>query len=103
MLADAAEPHPVLIEGGIERRSGDYAPDRVLDRTNEPLPPAPVAPFPFNASRLSAARRFAAEVAKRAGLDGDRLDDFVLAIGELTANSVRHGGGRGVLRLAAAA
>jgi anti-sigma regulatory factor (Ser/Thr protein kinase) len=98
-LADAAQTHPVLIEGGVERRSHDYAPERVLDRMNEPLPTPLADPFPFDASSLSAARRFAAVAAERAGLNGDRLDDFVLAIGELAANSVRHGGGRGVLHV----
>ncbi len=99
VLSDAAQTHPVLIDGGTERRSGDYAPDDVLARMNEPHPATSAAPFAFDASLLSAARRFAAHEAARAGLVGDRLDDFVLAIGELAANSIRHGGGRGELRI----
>lgn len=34
-----------------------------------------------------------------AGLRGDDLDDFVAAVNELVTNAVRHGGGRGSLRL----
>ncbi|SCG33998.1 Anti-sigma regulatory factor (Ser/Thr protein kinase) [Micromonospora halophytica] len=37
--------------------------------------------------------------AHAAGLDGQRLDDFVLAVNELITNAVRHGGGQGWLRL----
>jgi serine/threonine-protein kinase RsbW len=35
----------------------------------------------------------------KAGLVGQRLDDFVLAVNELLTNAVRHGGGKGRLRL----
>ena len=34
-----------------------------------------------------------------AGLSGDRLDDFVVAVNELLTNAVRHGGGVGRVRL----
>lgn len=37
--------------------------------------------------------------AHAAGLDGQRLDDFVLAVNELITNAVRHGGGQGWLRM----
>jgi anti-sigma regulatory factor (Ser/Thr protein kinase) len=37
--------------------------------------------------------------AERCGVDPDRSADLALAIHELAANSVRHGGGRGVLRI----
>ena len=37
--------------------------------------------------------------AARAGLTGDRLDDFVIAVNELLTNAVRHGGGHGHVAL----
>jgi len=37
--------------------------------------------------------------AARAGLHGERLDDFILAVHELATNAIRHGGGHGRLRL----
>jgi anti-sigma regulatory factor (Ser/Thr protein kinase) len=102
VLADAEQTHPVVIEKGEERLSSGFAPDEVVARTNAPLPePAAAAEeFVFDATRLSAARQAAQAAARRVGLvDEDRLDDFVLAIGELIANSVRHGGGAGRLRV----
>ena len=36
------------------------------------------------------------------GLSAARIDDLVLAMDELAANSIRHGGGRGVARIWAA-
>jgi anti-sigma regulatory factor (Ser/Thr protein kinase) len=100
VLADAAETHPLVIADGHERSSSAYAPDRVIARTNRGLPEPPAAgTFVFDASTLRAARRFAAIEGGRAGLDEDRLDDFVLVIGELAANSIRHGGGRGTVRV----
>jgi anti-sigma regulatory factor (Ser/Thr protein kinase) len=97
VLADAAQTHPVLIEDGDRRRSDGYAPERAIARVNTELPDPPVAPLAFDAPLLGVARRLAADVAPRAGLPEDRVDDFVLAVGELAANSVRHGGGRGTL------
>ena len=44
-------------------------------------------------------RDFTADRARRAGVDPDRLPDLVLAVNELATNSLRHGGGRGVLRI----
>ena len=36
---------------------------------------------------------------RSAGLDGERLDDFVVAVNELLTNAVRHGGGLGRVAL----
>jgi anti-sigma regulatory factor (Ser/Thr protein kinase) len=100
VLEDAAQTHPELIEHGTPRSSDAYAPDQAMARSNGPLPrPRSARVFGFDASLLSAARRFAGTEAGRAGLDEDRLDDFVLAIGELAANTIRHGGGRGTLQV----
>jgi anti-sigma regulatory factor (Ser/Thr protein kinase) len=100
VLADAAATHPQLVEGGAVRPSAAYAPAKAVGRTNRPLPePDAAATFPFDAARLAAARRFARRQADAVGLDEERVLDLVLAVGELAANSIRHGGGRGVLRL----
>lgn len=48
---------------------------------------------------LAAARDAVSRFASAHGLSGDRLNDLVLATNELTINAVRHGGGRGLLRL----
>jgi anti-sigma regulatory factor (Ser/Thr protein kinase) len=44
-------------------------------------------------------RHVVAAAAGAAGLAGDALQDFVLAVHELVTNVVRHGGGSGRLRL----
>jgi anti-sigma regulatory factor (Ser/Thr protein kinase) len=49
----------------------------------------------FDADSLSEMRRFVAARAERAGLVDDRVHDFLLAVNEIAANSVRHGGGDG--------
>ncbi len=44
-------------------------------------------------------RHAVASCAGAGGLSGERLADFVVAVNELLTNAVRHGGGRGRLRL----
>jgi serine/threonine-protein kinase RsbW len=44
-------------------------------------------------------RHAVASCAGRAGLTGQRLDDFVVAVNELLTNAVRHGGGSGHVTL----
>jgi serine/threonine-protein kinase RsbW len=53
----------------------------------------------FGASELRALRDEVATLAASAGLLEPRLADFVLAVNEVMTNVVRHGGGRGRLRL----
>jgi anti-sigma regulatory factor (Ser/Thr protein kinase) len=49
-------------------------------------------------ARLPQMRRRVAECARRWGLDTARTNNLVLAVHELAANAVRHGGGAGTLR-----
>jgi anti-sigma regulatory factor (Ser/Thr protein kinase) len=53
----------------------------------------------FDHSGVTALRHSIASAAATAGLGGDRLDDFVVAVNELLTNAVRHGGGGGRVRL----
>lgn len=53
----------------------------------------------FDHSRVTALRHAVASAATGAGLTGDRLDDFVVAVNELLTNAVRHGGGTGRVAL----
>ncbi|WP_214369343.1 sensor histidine kinase [Pseudonocardia sp. H11422] len=100
VLVDAAVTHPVLIERGRAHTSPDFAPEQIAQACNRPLPePTAAIRFPFGVDQLAAARKLVAEHAACAGLDEERIDDVVLAVGELAANSLRHGGGSGLLRL----
>jgi serine/threonine-protein kinase RsbW len=49
----------------------------------------------FDHRRVTALRHSVAACAAAAGLTGNRLDDFVVAVNELLTNVVRHGGGAG--------
>ena len=53
----------------------------------------------FATADITAVRHDLRRHARDAGLDGDHLDDFVAAVNELVTNAVRHGGGRGSVRL----
>jgi anti-sigma regulatory factor (Ser/Thr protein kinase) len=62
-----------------------------------PPPPADAKRFDFDQAALHEARVLVAAEGGRAGLSSDRVFDLVATVGELTANSVMHGGGRGEL------
>ena len=51
----------------------------------------------FSRSSMRAVRRVVAREAELAGLGVSRREDLVLAVDELTTNSVTHGGGHGSL------
>ncbi|WP_220449033.1 ATP-binding protein [Nonomuraea mesophila] len=53
----------------------------------------------FARGHITGLRRTVTEHAARAGLAGRRLEDFVLAVNEVTTNAVLHGGGHGRLRV----
>jgi len=53
----------------------------------------------FDHSSITALRHAITSSAGAAGLRGDRLDDFVVAVNELLTNAVRHGGGLGRVAL----
>jgi len=66
----------------------------------EPLtaPPAYAESVPFHLD-LAWLRALVRERARAAGLAPHRVVDLVLAVGEATANTVRHAGGAGTLRI----
>ncbi|MFE0629581.1 anti-sigma factor RsbA family regulatory protein [Streptomyces sp. NPDC058864] len=99
-LAEARATHPVVLDGDRGRRSAQYAPGRVIAAHNRlPQRPSRALAFGFAEPRLAEARHAATAEARRLGLAGDRLAEFSLAVGELTTNSVLHGGGSGVVRV----
>jgi anti-sigma regulatory factor (Ser/Thr protein kinase) len=64
-----------------------------------PRPPTSAETLAFERGSLAEVRAAVAARGARAGLDAAATHDLVLAVDELAANSVRHGGGRGVLRM----
>ncbi|RLP90287.1 MULTISPECIES: ATP-binding protein [unclassified Micromonospora] len=68
-------------------------------RTVVPIEPALLIAEAFDKAEVTEIRHSVTSCANACGLIGQRLDDFVLAVNELITNAVRHGGGRGWLRL----
>ena len=81
------------------------------DRPGEPAGPAglgadgtsggglPALDLAFDSGMLPVLRAQVHAYACRAGMPGDHVADVVLAVHELAANAVRHGGGTGRLRI----
>ena len=102
VLEEARRTHPFVLEDGAARESADYyGLDAIAEPFAEPLPEprGPTDDLAFEAGPLDALRRFVARHAADAGLGGTRASDLVLAVHELATNSLRHGGGRGTLRI----
>lgn len=99
-LADAAATHPVLIDSAGRRTSPDYAPDQVIETANEALPvPAAAATLHFTDANLCDVRTFTVGHAEHAALAADRTGELEIAVHELAANTIVHGGGTGTVRL----
>ena len=64
-----------------------------------PMPPLSHRRSGSTPTRSPTVRRFVEDRAAHAGLDALRSDDLVLAVNEIVTNSVRYGGGEGVLRM----
>jgi anti-sigma regulatory factor (Ser/Thr protein kinase) len=102
VLAEAERSHPVLVAeasytgstlyGGIHHASASF--DHELAE-----PKVAVVELAFDASGLPAVRDVVTGRATLLEIDPDKASDLALAVHELATNSLRHGGGRGVLRV----
>lgn len=101
-IQGAERTHPSIFAQRGRRASAAFEGiDAARSSFDVPLPQAPAdaTALSFDGEGLSRVRTWAASRCFALGLSSDRTDDLVLAFGEITANSVRHGGGRGVLRM----
>jgi anti-sigma regulatory factor (Ser/Thr protein kinase) len=101
VIAEARHSHPLLYSAGRNRRSAGYDPaEAARGMLDEPLPEPEAEPetMVFDLDTLPRVRRFVRATAEASGLDEERAHQLLTAVGELAANSVRHGGGRGDLR-----
>lgn len=101
VIEEAFRSHPVVLEAGSFQCSSTYVGVEKAAKPFErplPEPPADAAELVFEASTLQAIRVWVAMRAADAGLNPLVTEDLVLAVNELASNSVRHGGGTGVLR-----
>lgn len=102
VIHEAERTHPYVAERGSHRTSHACRDlEAMAAPFDAPLPPPPVPhlEMAFDADDLPSLRRLVADRAGRVGLAASGTDELVLAVHEVAANSVRHGGGRGVLRI----
>lgn len=93
--------HPVVVTEDGARASADYRSDDLLAPFDAPLPtPASrAAMLAFEGTTLSDVRRLVSEAGESAGLGPQQTENLRFAASEVAANSIRHGGGRGVVRV----
>jgi anti-sigma regulatory factor (Ser/Thr protein kinase) len=101
VLDEARRSHPLILEGARRRESSGYRGVEAIALAGDSLPPPRTSSeeMSFRRTSLVAVRRFVSSRASDAGLDPDRVQDLVLSVNEAASNSVRHGGGGGVVRL----
>jgi len=100
VIEEAHRSHAIIQEDGSEQASEIC---RDLDQMAAPFdvplpePPEGAHEFAFDRWSLSKLRASVASEAAGAGFGAAQVDGVVLAVHEVAANSVRHGGGRGFL------
>lgn len=101
VVAEARRTHPLVREGGVSRESASYEGlEAAAVPLAEPLPePLSAEELTFDAGGLERVRDFVAGRAEAAALDRARAAQLVVAANELAANSIRHGGGGGSVRI----
>ncbi|GGV15917.1 anti-sigma regulatory factor [Streptomyces filipinensis] len=97
-LAEMARCHPELRQDGRTMPCADYDPQAPYRFTPLTDPCDPYEEFAYSRGDLPALREKIAACAERHGLTGRRLRELHLAATEVATNSIRHGGGHGVLR-----
>jgi anti-sigma regulatory factor (Ser/Thr protein kinase) len=102
VLHEARRTHPVVREDGKTTPSVSYPGVAALSAPfDEPLPDPVGAPAVrvFRAGDLREPRAWVKAHAASAGLSSERTADLVLAVNEITTNSLMYGGGHGVVSM----
>ena len=101
VILEARRSHPVLAADGSARHSADFDGSRYAVAAfgaDLPEPPLTAHHLSFTGDvGLGTARQMVGSYAAEAGLDPHRAADLRLAVTELVANSLAHGGGAGRL------
>jgi anti-sigma regulatory factor (Ser/Thr protein kinase) len=102
MIDEVCQSHPTLLADGDRWLSTRYlGPDAATSVLDGALSEPATAPesLTFDRTNLVAVRDTVAGHADALGIDGRRASELALAAHEIASNSLRHGGGRGFLRI----
>jgi anti-sigma regulatory factor (Ser/Thr protein kinase) len=98
-VADAHRTHPVMTRNGSRWDSAFYVDPLATAATfNQPVPTPPPHAVTLayrGQTSLADVRRFVTGRAAAAGLEANRTAELAIAVNELAANTVEHGGGGG--------
>jgi anti-sigma regulatory factor (Ser/Thr protein kinase) len=95
VVAHARRTHPIVGSHG----SAAYCRHDGIEAGPLPAPPAGAGEIAFDHHSLATVRHFVSGHIRAARIDDARAADLLLAINEITTNSVRHGGGGGRVRM----
>jgi len=99
-VTDARATHPAELRAGAECASPSYQePADYLAKMDTPLSAPATADALEYGRDLRPVRELVAAAGRRAGLDPSRCTDLVIAASEVAANTLRHTGGTGIIRL----
>ena len=102
VIDEALRNHPIVVNGTTRYASDRFRGVKEFERPFDaplPEPPTDALVIPFDRHGLADGRYLVYARAADAGLSTARTSDLVLAVNEILTNSVRHGGGTGVLRI----
>ncbi len=102
VVAEARRSHPFITGRASLSTSEDYVgTEQLAGPFSKPLtaPPSSSVELVFGVGSLGGLRFIVWREAMCAGLDETRAEDAVTAVNEVASNSIRHGGGGGVLRI----
>ena len=99
VIATVQSTHPVVIRDGRAHTTPGFGTAALVpEECERPLeaPPDNAHALAYKAD-LASVRAFTSWHARTSGMAPDRMRDVVIAVSELAANSLRHGGGQGAL------
>jgi anti-sigma regulatory factor (Ser/Thr protein kinase) len=101
VIDQAHRTHPFARRGDDRQPSGTYRPVDLAGPFARPLPPGPPGAdgMAFQPGGLGTLKTFVIQHARRAGLDQGSAAAMAVAVHQIAANSLRHGGGHGELRV----
>ena len=101
VIDDAWRTHPGMYDAARHRHSAHYADPAQIYADGEPLPdpPGDVPVVAVDGDDVAGLRRCVLEFALASGLAPRRCHDLVLAVNEITTNTIVHTPGSGTLRL----